>query len=279
MTTISSPAPGGASARVGALAASVISHGHGASVQALLEQLAALPEPRPAQVLLTLNQPEPALAALAERPWPFALTLIANAQPLGFAANHNQAFARWRTQQLAAGAPTSEADCFAIVNPDVSLRGNPFQGLLAALLARDDHGLAYPQQLDAQGVAQDHRRLLPTPMRLLRRYARKALGRGAQELAPGEPAEWVNAAFCLVRAPAWQAVGGFDTRFHMYAEDVDFCLRLQLAGWTLVAAPDAVVEHAAQRASHRDARHLAWHLRSLWQLWQSQAYARYRARG
>ena len=48
----------------------------------------------------------------------------------------------------------------------------------------------------------------------------------------------------LVRAEAFQAVGGFDESFFMYFEDVDLCLRLEAAGWRLAQEPRAVVHHA-----------------------------------
>ncbi|MBC7235668.1 MAG: glycosyltransferase family 2 protein [Chloroflexi bacterium] len=40
-----------------------------------------------------------------------------------------------------------------------------------------------------------------------------------------------------------QALGGFEPAFFMYCEDVDLAWRAQLAGWTCVYAPRAVVRH------------------------------------
>lgn len=237
---------------------------------ALLEQLAALDAPRPARVLLTLNRPEPALAAQVDAVrWPFELVLMENRVPLGFGANHNRAFVRDRD----AAAPAS---AFAVVNPDVRLHGNPFAPLLRALAEAPTVGCAYPLQLDATGALQDHERRLPTPARLLRRALARGLGRRPVEVAAGQPPDWVNAAFLLLRAEAYAPIHGFDESYHMYCEDVDLCLRLQLAGWRLQRVPGAVVEHAGQRASHRQPRHLAWHLRSLLRLWRSPVYASFR---
>ena len=92
--------------------------------------------------------------------------------------------------------------------------------------------------------------------------------------ADGAP-DWGNAAFWLVRASVWRLLGGFDTRYFMYGEDVDFCLRLQLAGWQLVRASTRVT-HAAQRNSRRNWKHFSWHVRSLLRLWRSPVYADYR---
>ena len=254
------------------LSISIVSHGHGPAVLALVNQLAALPSPQPARVLVTLNVAEPWLARQLSAPvWPFELALLTHAAPQGFGANHNRAFARDR---LAA----QPAEAFAVLNPDIALRGNPFAALLPALM-RDGVGGVYPVQLDAQGAPQDHERRLPTPARLGARTWARLAGRQRREVAPSEAPDWVNAAFLVLRADVYGQLKGFDERYRMYCEDVDLCLRLQLAGWQLVGVPQALVEHAARRASHRDPRHLAWHVRSLLRLWNSPAYARYRAGG
>ena len=245
---------------------SIVSHGHGETVEQLLQQMADLSAPRPERVIVTLNQPEPVLAqGLRGRNWPFDLVLTENAEPLGFGANHNRAFA------LDAARGASEG--FAVVNPDIRLRGNPFGALLAALGSVPHAGLAYPLQVDEGGGRQDHERLLPTPKHLLTRH----LGHGAPEVPTGATPDWVNAAFLLLVREAFAQVGGFDERFHMYCEDVDLCLRLRLAGWQLARADGAVVVHAAQRASRRRLSHLGWHVRSLLRLWRSRSWHEFRA--
>ena len=78
------------------LVVSIVSHGHGEQALALLRQIgqaSQMPPPLPMRVVLTLNLPEPELAAAGRRPWPFDLVVQANARPQGFGANHNQAFA------------------------------------------------------------------------------------------------------------------------------------------------------------------------------------------
>lgn len=263
-----------------ALCVSVISHGHGAEVRPLLDRLAALP-PAPGlrlhRVVLTLNTPEPELAQSlrARTDWPFALTLIENPAPLGFGANHNQAFARDAQQ---AGGGGGGCDFFAVLNPDISWPAghHPLAALHHALQAAGPRaGLAWPQQTDAQGRPQDHERLLPTPARLLRRYTP---GLRAPEVPAGAAPHWVNAACLLLRRQAYAAVGGFDEGYHMYCEDVDLCLRLQNAGWRLVRADAATVVHGARRASRRDPRHFLWHVQSLWRLWHSPAWRQWHAR-
>ena len=72
----------------------------------------------------------------------------------------------------------------------------------------------------------------------------------------------------------FRSLGGFDERYYMYCEDVDICLRLQLAGFGLSPA-NATVVHHAQRQTTKSLRHLAWHVRSLLRLWNSPTYKAY----
>ena len=61
---------------------------------------------------------------------------------------------------------------------------------------------------------------------------------------------WAIGAFLLLRRSAFAAVGGFDERQWMYAEDLDLGWRLHDAGWLTRYEPAARVRHAAGRG-HR----------------------------
>ncbi len=243
----------------GSLTISIVSHGHGAQVVALVAQLAGLQSGFVRRVLVTLNQPELALQQqLDGGTWPFELITLANARPAGFAANHNAAFAIDRSHMA--------SEHFAVINPDVRLIDDPLTPLVDALGAADV-GCAYPVQIGLSGQPQDHERRLPTPLALLRRYA-KAKPQGDAGAAP----DWVNAAFLVFPTTVFAELGGFDSRYHMYCEDVDLCIRMKLAGWRVVRVDAAQVLHEGNRATRRSAQHLLWHVRSLLRLWNSAAY-------
>lgn len=252
------------------LCASLVSHGQGAQAWALLQRLAALPGWQPRRVVLTLNVPEPDFAArVRAAAWPFDVHVLENAAPLGFGANHNQAFA--------CDAEQGASDFFAVLNPDIAWDegGNPFAAMRRALEQTPQAGLAYPLQHDAEGNRQDSERLVPTPVRLLRRYA--PWGQ-RQEVDAGATAEWANAACILLPRAIYAQLGGFDEGFRMYGEDVDLCLRLQLAGWRMARAEDARITHGAGRASHHNAQYFFWHVQSLWRLWRSPVWAQWMQR-
>jgi GT2 family glycosyltransferase len=55
----------------------------------------------------------------------------------------------------------------------------------------------------------------------------------------------------LVRRTVFDQIGGFDPRYFIYEEDVELCLRVREAGWTIRYVPEALVYHKGQ-ASGRE---------------------------
>jgi len=50
----------------------------------------------------------------------------------------------------------------------------------------------------------------------------------------------------LVRRKVFTQLGGFDPRFFMYEEDIDFCLRVLSSGWKIKYVSESIVNHKAQ---------------------------------
>lgn len=211
----------------------------------LLEDLIACPEVE--RILLTRNIPDPHdLTAQNER-----VTVIDNLRPEGFGANHNAAFRN------------ATSPFFAVLNPDIRLDGNPFPELLACM--QDDRvALSAPAVVNPAGGLEDSAREFPSLSDLLN----KALGRydGRLYYALGDPprsAPWVAGMFMLLRSTDYVAMNGFDEGFFLYYEDVDLCARLWRSGRRVILCPHVRVVHDARRASHRNLRHMRWHIVSI----------------
>jgi GT2 family glycosyltransferase len=233
---------------------SVVIHGHTAVVERLLRRLCESHGGLVAHCVMTHNLPGAAFTPPPQG-WPFRFTEIFNQVPLGFGANHNQAFEHCAT------------DFFCVLNPDVELAGPELWTGLLREASRPGTGLAYPSLFNPDGSCQDNEREAVTPAALLRRHLLKQ---------PERRVDWISAAFWVVPTPVYRKLGGFDERFFMYCEDTDFCLRLQLAGFALRWAEVGVM-HEAPRDSRRPGRKLAWHLQSLMRLWSGPVLRRYLA--
>lgn len=199
------------------------------------------------KILLTINIPEDesSLSAFKELP----LTIIRNKTPKGFGDNHNFAF------------ESTQCDFFIIVNPDVRIKELDRTTLLAPFCDSDVGAIA-PLVISPAGHAEDSARRFPSLVRLIKRAV---FGQRAPDYMPSDnpmDVDWVAGMFVLYRAAAFESIGGFDSRYFMYMEDADICLRLKRAGWRTVLQPACSVVHDARRASRRSLRHLRWHLAS-----------------
>lgn len=238
----------------------MISHGHHQQTTHLLSQLAQLCATDLNQVIITDNLADHAAQDYVGHAgrFPFEVTYVSNPHPLGFGANHNRAFA------------LCKSDYFCVMNPDIELIESPF-GSLALAIERQGVAVSYPVQMDCDKLLLDFERRLVTPCALFVRHALRNL------FAPEDTknSHWASGAFLVFKNEVFRALDGFDEGYFMYCEDVDICLRAQLAGYRLARA-DATVVHHTQRRTLKNVQHLAWHVRSLWRLWHSQAYLQYK---
>ncbi len=227
------------------IAVSIVSHAHGAMVVRLVSSLLEYPEV--AQIIVTRNIPE-----ILELPADARITLIDNASPKGFGANHNAAFKHCCQPY------------FCPLNPDIELIADPFPQMLGLLERDESVALAAPAVLSPSGALEDSVRYFPTIASLVRKLLSGADGRYSVTLGqPPFSPEWVAGMFMLFRSQNYSRLGGFDERFFLYYEDVDICVRAWKAGMGVVVCPSVTVVHDARRDSHRSFRHLRWHLTSM----------------
>ncbi len=229
------------------LTLSIVSHGQAELIRPLLLELATLPR-REFEVILTINIPED------ERPYVvdgLSLKVIRNDVAKGFGANHNAAFR------------TSQAPFFAVVNPDIRLGTTELTSMLDGF-TDPLTAVCAPLVTNSLGKVEDSARRFPT----WRSLALKALGQQipVEYLIKDKPlaVDWVAGMFAVFRREAYLDVGGFDDRrYYMYYEDVDVCYRLNQRGWIVMLLTSVQVIHDAQRASHRNIRHMLWHITSM----------------
>lgn len=238
---------------------SVVSHSQISLVAELLADLDKHCGDSRFEVILTLNLEETLPFGLGGFSYP--IKLVRNATPMGFGANHNQAFTHARGRY------------FCVMNPDIRLDSNPFKALLACF-DEPTVGVAAPLVLNVEGGIEDSARRFPTPLKILCKVFGRCKGSDyAIADAPIYP-DWVGGMFMLFPYEIFEKLGGFDQGYFLYYEDVDICARLRLLGLKALVCPQARVVHHAQRSSHRSFTYLRWHLKSMLRFFVSPVFWR-----
>lgn len=162
----------------------------------------------------------------------------------GFAAGNN------------AGAERLPGDAYLFVNSDAFAEAGAIETLLARLDA-GRAGLVVPRLRNEDGSLQRN----VVPRTSLARELTRASGAGLVLRHPGWSTHWAHdeprridcaiGAVVLVRGDAWDALGGFDERRFMYAEDLDLFWRARARGLEAWFEPGAEFVHLGGATSSR----------------------------
>jgi N-acetylglucosaminyl-diphospho-decaprenol L-rhamnosyltransferase len=235
------------------VAAVVVSHGHVRELERSLPALASQVD----ELVVIANLPG---SVGADR---HGARVLENARPLSFAANVNR------------GVAETTGEFVLVSNPDAY----PEPGAVAELARfAEDHpraGLVGPLVFWPDGTWQPTLRRFPTvlgtiwrrtPLRRLRDpYRHQNSHYGTR---PAEPVrgDWLLGGACLLmRRTMLEEIGGWDSGFRHYVEDIDVAYRAAQAGWERWLVPKAVAHH--DYAAVIDKRfldpHTLWHLRGM----------------
>lgn len=150
------------------------------------------------------------------------------------------------------GVSATSADLILVCNPDLVVHPGMVATLSEALADHPDWGLVGPEILTSGGDRYPSARDFPS---LIDAAGHAVFGifapenrftkayQHASEVASATTVDWVSGACQLVRRSAFEAIGGFDESYFMYAEDVDLCWRLGRSGWKTAYVPEAQVTH------------------------------------
>lgn len=188
------------------------------------------------------------------------LEVIRNRANRGFGAAVNQA----------AGELT--CDYLLLLNPDTKVFANSLDVSVAFLEKPQNAavGIVGIQNVTAKGAVMRTCARFPTPEGLLvkslglnRLFPTRFSGHFMSEWdhRDSRAVDHVMGSFFLVRRVVWQSLGGFDDRFFMYLEDVDFSKRAKDAGYTTVFLSEAQVYHRGGGTSEQAKAHRLFYSR------------------
>lgn len=211
-----------------------------------------------AELIVVDNDSRDDSVALAKRIWPEVKVVIFE-QNIGFAAAAN------------AGAKIAKGEYLFFLNPDCAIESSAVRELLAVLTGNEKAGLVSGRLTNADRLFQPNCRRFPTLTNLLLSRG-SVLGRfvysHAYTLPDSEklvivPA--VSATMAMMARSRFETIGGFDSRFFVYMEDTDLCLRLNRGGYENYFVPMAVGKHSwGEGSSSGRCRRRYYHHLSVW---------------
>lgn len=160
------------------------------------------------------------------------------------------------------GARRGSAPYVLLLNPDArvdraalgalvaALEEDPAAGLAAPRIIAFDEQLEFsqrrfPRRRSTYGQALFLHRLLPRAS-----WTDELVRDPAAYASPASP-DWVSGACMLIRREAFEQIGGMDEGYGLYCEDIDLCLRLREAGWTIAYTPAATARHLGGASGDR----------------------------
>ncbi len=177
--------------------------------------------------------------------------VIANEKNVGFARANNMALAR------------SSGDFILLINPDTVVQEDTFDVMLTAFQDNPEIGMAGCKILNPDGTLQlACRRGFPTPWVAFTKisglstlFPRTKIF-GKYNVTYRDPdqsydVDAISGSFMMIRKPVYEEIGGLDETFFMYGEDLDWCYRIQQAGWKIRYIPDTKIIHYKGESTRR----------------------------
>lgn len=200
--------------------------------------------------MYSLNQQEKAQKSVRGATWIF------NEKNGGFAYAMNQ------------GLKHATGDLLVIMNPDVRIKGGLTE-MTSYFQSHSEAGIIAPQIINANGVIQDSFRTFITPWNFAYRHWQRLLRRksSVEELIEPSEVDWVIGAFMMTNRTVYEKVGALDDEYFMYCEDMDWCKRMHLQGYSVIYFPQAVIEYEGTRSARRSWKYAWIFIKSLFRYW------------
>ncbi len=179
-------------------------------------------------------------------PW---VKLLAQTENVGFTRGNNL------------GLEQAQGRYLFLLNPDTEIVEYAIPQMLQYLEANPKVGILGPHTLNTDKTTQSSKRRFPTfttalfESTWLQLFAPSSLmvSYYAEDIADDSIAEvdWVQGSAMMIRHEVYEQIGGLDTDFIMYSEELDYCKRAKDNGWDVIYFGEAQIIHHGGKSSEQ----------------------------
>jgi GT2 family glycosyltransferase len=192
----------------------VCSYNGGATLASCLDSLGKLNYPEYEVILVDDGSTDDTSYIAAQFPW------------VRYIHQTNQGLSHARNT----GAVAAKGDVFAYTDSDCMVDPDWLYYLIGTLVSGDYAGVGGPN-------------VTPPAKNWIQACVAAAPGGPSHVLLTDVVAEHIPGCNMAFYRWAFESVGGFDTEYRKAGDDVDFCWRIQQAGWVIAFSPTAIVWH------------------------------------
>jgi len=201
------------------------------------------------EILIVDNHSADGSAEMVEQEFP-DVQLIRSEINLGFGAANNVALKRARGRY------------FVLLNSDAFFQPSALERAIKHMDETPDCGLGGGLLISRDGSWQPSARSFHSVLGdlivltgLAAKFPKSKLfgnfDRTWADINQAAPVDWVPGAFSIIRPAALEKAGLFDPAFFLYYEEVDLCLRIKEAGYSIWYWPDIAIVHIGGESSRQ----------------------------
>jgi N-acetylglucosaminyl-diphospho-decaprenol L-rhamnosyltransferase len=176
------------------------------------------------------------------------VTFVQSTRNLGFAQANNL------------GVTIARGKCVLFLNPDTEIRASAIESLRTSLESIPDAGMVGARLLNSD-LSLQTTSITAFPSILNQTLGTETLRRrfpysnlwGIRPLFENHQSpvlvDAISGACMMAKREVIERVQGFTSDYFMYAEDLDLCLKVKKAGWSIYYVPDAVIVHHGGQSS------------------------------
>ncbi len=192
---------------------------------------------RPYEIIIVDNASQDKTVELAKEKFP-DIRMIENSSNLGLSRAVNQ------------GAKISTGKYILLLNPDVVVKEDAIQELYQFMEQKEDVGACGPRFWTLSGKLQRSCRELPSFRNLFTEFT--GLGRLTKcsswkmwyfKHSELREVDQPMGSCLLIRKKVFDEIGGMNSRYPIFMNDVDLCYRIKKAGYKIYFVPSANVSH------------------------------------